>query len=496
VIIGKYALESITTGMYVNPFDVLREYIQNATDAIDTAIEAGYITQKEAFINVTIDSLNRRISVSDNGSGISLSKASVILTDIGNSEKHHTQSRGFRGIGRLSGLSYADTLTFRTTALGEVEGTEVVYNAKALRELLSNHDDRSITAEAAVDAICSIKTFITNEHVHFFSVVLDGVNPDSGLLDESKANEYLRQVSPVEFDTPNFSWASVIKQEIPMDTYQTVLQTVSGKQDIRKTYTDSLLINKTTGETDPITDIHFARLMHTDGSILGIVWYSLSNFRGSIADRNTKGLRVRVGNLLVGDSQSLNHIFKDSRFNGWVVGEVHVTSPELILNARRDDFEHNAAYYRLEEQLRIIATDITQRIRSASVARNKALSMALKKVEQVECNVSAELANPVITPATKGKLTLQIANVKKELSNISTKSSDVTLRAEAIEKLDLLTGRIKGATQFKAINLIDGISTTEKNLLARMFRTLVATYPSEEAQHCIDMILSTYSKND
>lgn len=243
-----------------------------------------------------------------------------------------------------------------------------------------------------------------------------------------------------------------------------------------------------------ITDICFSKLINSDGNILGTVWYSVSNFRGSIVERAAKGLRIRVGNILVGDGTSLNQLFKDSRFNGWVVGEVHVTSSELILNARRDDFEHNAAYFRLEEQLKTIAAEITQRIRSASVARNKALSVALKKVEQVEAYVDDELANPLISPSTKGKLTLQISSVKKELSSIPAKANDAALRAEAIEKLDLLTGRIRGATQFKAINLIEGISTNEKNLLARLFRNLLESYDHEEAQRCIDMILSTYSK--
>ena len=39
VVIGKYAIESLTTGMYTDPFVIYREYIQNATDAIDEAIK-------------------------------------------------------------------------------------------------------------------------------------------------------------------------------------------------------------------------------------------------------------------------------------------------------------------------------------------------------------------------------------------------------------------------------------------------------------------------
>ena len=78
--------------------------------------------------------------------------------------------------------------------------------------------------------------------------------------------------------------------------------------------------------------------------------------------------------------------------------------------------------------------------------------------------------------------------------SIFAKPSEANLRNEALEKLDILTGRIKGATQFRAINLIPGLSTTEKGMLARIFRNLMEHYPQEEAQKCIDMILSTYSE--
>ena len=494
MIIGKYALESITTGMYVNPLDVLREYIQNAADAIDSAVDGGYLTRKDARILISLDTLQRSLCVEDNGSGIATERALAVLTDIGNSEKQHTQNRGFRGIGRLSGLSYSDTLTFRTSSIGEAMGVEVIFNAKKLRELLAQNDASNLSAETVVETICSIKRFQSSESSHFFIVQLDGVSLDSGLLDEEHIYEYLSQNAPIEYDSNKFSWAAVISQEIPVHTYRVCLKTSHGIRNIVKPYADTLLINRTTGETDQINDIHFLNLTDGEGCSIGIAWYSVSSFKGSIVDKSIKGLRLRVGNIMIGDGQSLNHIFKDSRFNGWIAGEVFLDSSDLIPNARRDDFEHNGAYYRLMEQLRALAVDITQRIRSASVSRNKALDVALRKVEQVSAEVLEELGTPVISSTTKGKLTIQVSSVRKELGELHVKPSEANLRNEALEKLDILTGRIKGATQFRAINLIPGLSTTEKGMLARIFRNLMEHYPQEEAQKCIDMILSTYSE--
>ena len=41
IIIGKHTLESLTSGMYSDPYVVFREYIQNSVDSIDMAISNG-----------------------------------------------------------------------------------------------------------------------------------------------------------------------------------------------------------------------------------------------------------------------------------------------------------------------------------------------------------------------------------------------------------------------------------------------------------------------
>ena len=41
--VGKFTLESLTTGMYSDPRIVYREYIQNSVDSIEVAIEENII---------------------------------------------------------------------------------------------------------------------------------------------------------------------------------------------------------------------------------------------------------------------------------------------------------------------------------------------------------------------------------------------------------------------------------------------------------------------
>ena len=109
--IGKFTLESLTTGMYNDPEIVYREYIQNAVDSFDNAVEQKIMTADDCRIEIIVDADRQEISIKDNGTGISKEKAVKTLLDIGNSSKTHTSNRGFRGIGRLGGLSYCKKLS-------------------------------------------------------------------------------------------------------------------------------------------------------------------------------------------------------------------------------------------------------------------------------------------------------------------------------------------------------------------------------------------------
>ena len=50
-IIGKNVIENLTLGMYENSLMIYREYIQNAADSIDNAINLGILKKKELIKN-------------------------------------------------------------------------------------------------------------------------------------------------------------------------------------------------------------------------------------------------------------------------------------------------------------------------------------------------------------------------------------------------------------------------------------------------------------
>lgn len=87
VIIGKHTLESLTTGMYADPYVVFREYVQNAADAIDNAVRQNLLTKDAAEIVIHLSPFERKIVISDNGTGISTDEVEQTLISIGNSQK-------------------------------------------------------------------------------------------------------------------------------------------------------------------------------------------------------------------------------------------------------------------------------------------------------------------------------------------------------------------------------------------------------------------------
>lgn len=155
--VGKYTLESLTTGMYSDPMIVYREYIQNSVDSLENAVQQGIIDHSSMKIDIIVSEENSRISIRDNGTGIRSSEARATLMNVGNSKKRNANNRGFRGIGRLGGMSYCDTLIFYTSFEGE--------NCKSIISL-SNTEKKIL--ERVFNVIYSMK--IDNA-----SVIIDGI---------------------------------------------------------------------------------------------------------------------------------------------------------------------------------------------------------------------------------------------------------------------------------------------------------------------------------
>ena len=162
LLIGKFTLESLTSGLYVSPLDLYREYVQNAADSIDEALEQGILKKGEEKISITVSESERIIKISDNGTGVGANDIYSNLIDIGNSKKRHSNSRGFRGIGRLSGLGYCQKLKFLTSIHGEEKASCIIYDAEKLKYLSLMKISFRIQDEMTMKKIVPIKNCLVS----------------------------------------------------------------------------------------------------------------------------------------------------------------------------------------------------------------------------------------------------------------------------------------------------------------------------------------------
>src|SRR5579862_7133868 len=111
-LIGSFVLESLTTGMYGERRNAIREYIQNAYDSVLAAERQKVLQKKRGKVVLTVDGEGNRLTIRDNGLGLSKRVAVDTLTAIGASRKDRGSAAGFRGIGRLAGIAFSDELQF------------------------------------------------------------------------------------------------------------------------------------------------------------------------------------------------------------------------------------------------------------------------------------------------------------------------------------------------------------------------------------------------
>ena len=155
-----------------------------------------------------------------------------------------------------------------------------------------------------------------------FSQVIDmeGVDDSSKLTDYEEVLSYLAQNVPVPYD-PKFTWGKEIVKRLKAEGYYepkyNVFLTYGDKTiPVYKPYQDEFLVDKTKNIIDKILDINIVKLADSSDNLIAIGWLAKTSYLGSIYDRSVKGIRLRKGNILIGDHQTLNVVFKDARFNG------------------------------------------------------------------------------------------------------------------------------------------------------------------------------------
>lgn len=444
--VGSFFLETLTTGMYEDPFHAIREYVQNGFDAIQDAVRQELMSAEEGEILITVGGTARApsLTIRDNGTGIPQANAYSTLVSLGASRKTPTHHAGFRGIGRLGGIAYCNTLRFTTTVRGEAVATVVEWDCGRVRSYFAPGAE-AVDVRDVVRAAVKTRTKPEAEAAHFTEVeMVRLVDLGSEFVDLAKLQPYLRQVCPVDY-ADNFDFADQIRDIAK--GYGERLPVV--RVDVRQRR-ERLPIHKPYKRTYPTSRRNSISTLHhlepftrKDHGWYG--WVGVSNFPGEIVDNTAAGVRFRVKNIQVGDSALIEELAAEltpggteRRLQRWAVGEIFITSTEVVPNARRDGFEDSAAWRAIRHDIKEqVVKRVIKLIRGASSTRS-----AMNDFGEAVEKITALLNRATITTAEK---TATDNAIRKHLATLT--AADTKLPGADPKEVTTLISRFKELTE-------------------------------------------------
>lgn len=496
IFVGKDVLELLSSSMYVNPLSIFREYIQNATDAIDDAVAAGLLPSiDDGLIEIKLDHIDRRVVIRDNGKGLANKIFSKRMLSFGASEKRGTDARGFRGVGRLSGLGYVQQLVFRSRAKGDTKVLEATWDGRVVKRMLASNDSdtdlRSIVREAV-----TLKRLEPDDYpAHFFEVEL--MKPrriaNDRLLNEIEIEGFISQVCPCPF-SPEFSFGEGIAAMLAQHgragkSYRIHINGAGAP--VYRPYRDHVEYSDT--KRASLRHLKTFEIESSDGEPAAVGWLIHHDYQGTIpASQGIRGLRARVGNIQVGHDRLFREIFPEDRFCSWTIGEVHVLDGRVVPNGRRDEFESNTHLDNIIAHLRPVGAEVARECRVSSQKRNrlKTFELAADKIyerldvikqgavsERFAKSIKAEIGTllgemrkavnfDLFEDADKGALRSRLASIEKAVDAYTTKTE-----GDIFDSLP----KSKRETYKEVFDLIYGCSVNQvaaKSLIDRMLDRL------------------------
>ena len=472
-LVGGNILSLITHGMYSSPLAIYREYLQNAADSIASSSNSNNG-------KVEIDLSGQCVAIRDNGPGLSHAQAKRELVPISKSCKRRQRDRGFRGIGRLSGLAFGESVTFLTRSNERSPVTQVIWDGEQLR----NGIDNGWSVEKIILQCVSIEKLDSDGYpASFFEVRVDGISryAASSILNKDTVREYLGEVCPVPFgiDFPYTSDISRLFEENPPPL--TLDVHIDGeKMPVTRAHKSGACISG-----DRFDKFEKIKVPALGGGQAAVGWLAHTSYLGALPKAQTiRSLRVRVGNIQIGDETAFDHLFSENRFNRWCVGEIHILDSRIVPNGRRDYFEPSIHLRNLENHLSAMCRKLERRCRMASQKRNQKrhFESFLEGLESTyDLVTSGYLTAHASRQFIEGKLS-EISDFREKYESLDC--------LEEVKMLDKLRGKLTNFQFPRGRCSLAGVDSKDVPAYREIFRILVATSSSpREAKKTIEAIL-------
>lgn len=438
--LGIHLLETITRGVYSEPMHAIREYVQNAFDSIRQGRSQELIKPSGGSIKVLVDPDLRRLTIHDSGVGLSPEEAVVQLLDIGLSQKAQTeedarQNIGFRGIGRMAGISYCKKLRFETSN-GKGKTCIIEFDAEGINNLArpgqpSTDIHKAISQNVTVDEIdCAIGR-------RYFDVILDRILDEANIfLNIDKIRQYLELVAPVDYDPSIWTFgqkiAAIAKSSGSSSSLSSVHLAICDAEgveqvDVRRPFCDTFAVSRKGASRSVLTVSDVRPFAENSKSYLGWWgWIAEHPLEGALRDTSFAGIGVRMHNMAIGDHRVVGNLFKSTHLAKWCFGEIHITDARLVPNAQRDNFEPSKAWRNIQAEIREEVSKIERLCRKESDQRSKQKRSTRSSSpsqrskanlqhdatdEQSKANVATtDQSETVVSTATKGEIVGETAS--------------------------------------------------------------------------------------
>lgn len=386
--IGAEIISILTRGMYPDPRDALREYVQNGVDANSK--------------NIEIKIRGNSIVVEDDGEGMDEETMKKAVR-IGISDKNPKVDVGFRGIGIYSSFHLCDNLYIYSKSKNDTPHL-LIFDFKKMREVLHQQQTARLKGSVSGDELVDLQSLL-EKHIEFRDLEVEkfpkiGTRVEMMNLDPNffkslsrldEVAEYLCQVVPLHFNPEKFRWAKDIENKIleickehkaEFKLVNLTLQVNMQIEKLYRPYSDELF------EEEPLKPLF--KEIKTRGYFFGVAWGCLNSSRNKIRDKELRGFLIKKQGFAIGKRINVAKYFGRTTYFDRYIGEIIVVHSDLLPNAPRTDFEISPLRVLFYEALNDVATYYNEKANEYQeyTKGDEQLDEAVKKLKEFEANIS------------------------------------------------------------------------------------------------------------
>lgn len=343
--IGAEVISIITKGMYPDPKDALREYIQNGVDALAK--------------NMSIKIRQESIVVEDDGHGMDYEILRKAIR-VGISDKNPTKSVGFMGIGIYSAFHLCENLTIYSRGKKNIPN-RLTMDFGSMKSILTEQKELRLANNLKSEELIDLQSLLEScIHLTEDGELAENEYPSTGTRVEmariepefytalsgfDEVADYLRNVIPLRFDTVNFTYGQQIEDQITeictqrnqrFELINLSLQVNSQFEKLYRPY-KNIDFNRDNLPLQPKFEP-----IESDGEFFGVAWGCLNSVRKKIDNKNLRGFILKKQGFSIGRRESMVKYFpRGNTFFDRYSGEVIVVNPKILPNASRNDLEYS-----------------------------------------------------------------------------------------------------------------------------------------------------------